>query len=107
MGYGLGFGAVALGRAPVCARRVIDVSGDGINNDGFAPRLAVRHFDFDGVVINGLVVGGDPEVLAYYRREVIHGPGAFVEQATGFVDFAAAMRRKLIREVSEVRLGAR
>ena len=36
----------------------------------------------------------------YYQEKVIGGPGAFVEQADGFEDYADAIRRKLIRELA-------
>ncbi|MBE0414462.1 DUF1194 domain-containing protein, partial [Yoonia sp.] len=36
---------------------------------------------------------------------VIRGPGAFVEIANGFDDYEAAMRRKLIRELSAQVIG--
>jgi Ca-activated chloride channel homolog len=65
--------------------------------------VAVREFGFDGVTINGLVVGGNVERLRrYYEDHVIHGPGAFVEVALDFDTFAEAMRRKLIRELGPV-----
>lgn len=106
IGYALGYGAGVLQRGPDCARRVLDVSGDGINNEGFGPDLAYRNFPFSGVVVNGLVIlGQDPQVLPYYRNEVRHGDGAFVEQARGFDDFAAAMTRKLYREINDLMVG--
>jgi hypothetical protein len=77
------------------------VSGDGINNDGFPPSLAYRTFPLDGVTVNGLAIGGhDPGVGAYYRAELIRGPGAFVEDAADFDDFERAILRKLVREMA-------
>jgi hypothetical protein len=35
-----------------------------------------------------------------YAREVIGGPGAFVETAEGRSEFVDALRRKLIREIA-------
>jgi hypothetical protein len=84
VGYALGYGSVLLRDAPPCLRRVIDISGDGLSNDGFGPDAAYREFDFGGVTVNGLVIGG---------------PGAFVEVARDYTDFARAMRRKLLREI--------
>lgn len=107
MGYGLGYAASLLARAPVCTRRVIDVSGDGINNEGFGPHLAYRHFPLEDVTVNGLVVLGDaPELLDFYRNEVIRGKNAFVEVARGYDDYRRAMSRKLFREVNDIMLGA-
>lgn len=106
MGYALGFGGNLLAPMRHCARRVLDMSGDGITNEGFGPRLAYRYFPFDGVTVNGLVVTGeDAKVETYYRKQVLHGAGAFLERATGYDDFFRAMRRKLYREVNDIVLG--
>lgn len=107
LGSALGYGAQVMTRAPDCARRVIDVSGDGVNNQGFAPALAYKHFPFQGIIVNGLVIlGHDATVLRHYRDEVLRGPGAFLELAQGFEDFERAMGRKLYREISDIVLGA-
>lgn len=102
LGYALGHAATRLSKAPLnCARKVIDVSGDGVNNEGFEPLLAYRNFDFSNVTVNGLVIrGADPDPVAYYQAEVIHGPGAFVEIAADFGDYETAMKRKLLREIN-------
>ncbi len=106
LGPALGYGAQLLQRGPRCARRVIDVSGDGVNNYRFGPREAYRHFPLDGVTVNGLVVlGGDASVLAYYGDEVLHGAGAFLVVANGFEEFREAMTRKLYREINDIVLG--
>ena len=106
IGYALGFAAVTFESAPTCRHKTLDVSGDGINNEGFEPRLAYKHFEFSGITVNGLTIGGQRDDLAgYYRRELIKGPGAFVEEAYGFRDFERAMRRKLVRELQAVVIG--
>ena len=100
LGYALGYGATLLERAPQCDRQTIDVSGDGISNDGFSPALAYNAFPFDDVTVNGLVIGGGiVEVEEFYTREVIRGTNAFVETARSYLDFESAMRRKLMREI--------
>lgn len=101
LGYALGYAAVQMRKAPQpCARKVIDVAGDGVNNDGFGPDSAYRAFDFAGVTVNGLVIAGpDGSPIRYYRENVIHGPGAFLEVASGYEDYARAMKRKLLREI--------
>ncbi len=84
----------------VAARRVIDVSGDGEDNDGGNAAAARDRAVAQGVTVNGLpIVNGSAYVLAYYRDQVIGGPGAFVEPAEDMRAFAAAMRRKLLREI--------
>lgn len=111
MGYALGFGAGLLARAPECLEKTLDISGDGQNNEGFGPDIAYREFPFDGVTVNGLAINaadfeGELGLIAFYRGEVLHGPGAFVVIADGFSDFARAMRQKLVREVSPAAIGA-
>ena len=62
------------------------------------------------MTVNALAVSGDlsmEEMVDYYSREVIRGPGAFVEPATGYEDFERAMTRKLLREVSSIVVGSR
>ncbi|MGG7568536.1 DUF1194 domain-containing protein [Rhodovulum sp. DZ06] len=101
LGYALGYGATLLARAPDCRKRTIDMAGDGKNNDGFEPRHAYRAFNFNGITVNALVVGGTtrPSLMRYFRDEVLHGPEAFTEVAEDYSDFARAMRLKLLREV--------
>lgn len=107
LGPALGYASQMLDRGPVCARQVIDVSGDGVNNYRYGPLVAYKHFPLDDVTVNGLVIlGDDPHVAAFYREEVLHGPGAFLEIADGFDDFQQAMTRKLFREISDVQVGA-
>ncbi len=102
VGYALGYGAVLLRDAPACARRTLDVSGDGVTNDGFGPDSAYRAFDFDGITVNGLVIGaGNLELMSFYQFQVARGPEAFVEVAADYADYARAMRRKLLREIGE------
>jgi hypothetical protein len=111
MGYALGFGAGLLARAPDCLFHTVDMAGDGANNEGFAPSAAYAEFPFSGVTVNGLAVNAaeyeaEVSLIEYYRREVLHGPGAFLEIAQGFEDYERAMRRKLERELSAQAIGS-
>lgn len=111
MGYALGFGSEMLRRAPNCLRQIIDMAGDGENNEGFGPRLAYREYDFDDVTVNGLVVNAaefasETMLIEFYRNEVLWGAGAFMEVAQGFEDYERAMRRKLERELTPPMIGA-
>ncbi len=109
MGYAIGHAATVFREGPECLFRTLDVSGDGINNDGFGPRLAYRNFPLNGVTVNGLAIGGaaqeDEALFAFFRNEVIKGPGAFLEIAEDYDDFERAMRRKLLREVRARMIG--
>ncbi|RMF34550.1 MAG: DUF1194 domain-containing protein [Alphaproteobacteria bacterium] len=85
-----------------CARKVIDVSGDGRSNEGIAPQDVRRSLMRLGFTINGLAIeGSEPDLTGYYRDSVIAGPGAFVIAATGFRDYPEKIRRKLLTEVTE------
>lgn len=111
MGYALGYGANLLARAPDCLRHTLDMAGDGQSNEGFPPASAYREFPFQNVTVNGLVVNaadfeGEVGLIAFYRGEVIHGPGAFLIIADGFEDYERAMTRKLERELAPPAIGA-
>lgn len=85
-----------------CKRRVIDISGDGVSNEGRAPSMVSGPLAAQGYTINGLVIrGADPDPVAHYRAQVIAGPGAFVEIATDFADYPRAILRKLLREIDQ------
>lgn len=82
-------------------RRVIDVSGDGINNTGRRPSAARDDAVARGLTINGLAILTDFGGLdRYYEENVIGGTGAFVIAAEDFESFAAAILNKLIREIA-------
>jgi hypothetical protein len=86
-------------------RTIIDVSGDGHDNCNTSPPIdAVRDgLAAAGVTINGLpILEGDEAATLedWYREHVIGGPSAFLVPARGFADFARAMRRKFIVEIS-------
>jgi hypothetical protein len=90
-------------------RRVIDISGDGPNNNG-VPVTPVRDEALaKGIVINGLpIMIKEPSYSTmdidnldwYYEDCVIGGPGAFVVPIKDRENFKEAIRTKLIREVA-------
>ncbi len=85
------------------ARRVIDISGDGPNNQQRSLRAARDRALAEKITINGLAIVNEELSLAqYYESNVIGGPGAFVMTAVDFEDFAEALRQKLLREISGV-----
>ncbi|HEY1430225.1 MAG TPA: DUF1194 domain-containing protein [Stellaceae bacterium] len=94
--------AAAFGHMPEPAqRRLIDISGDGMANFGLAPAIARDRIAAAGISINGLaILTEEPWLEAYYRRNVIGGPGAFVVAARNSSSFADAMLRKLVQEVA-------
>ena len=100
------FSAALLQNLPLAAgRRVIDVSGDGADNEGGDAARARNDALASGVTINGLpIITGSHELEAYYRERVIGGPGSFVMPAENIWSFRDAMTRKLLREVGQERL---
>lgn len=81
-------------------RQVMDVSGDGTCNDGVCTTAHGRDYALGiGVdTINGLAIGGSG-ITSYYNTDVKGGTGGFVEGVDSFGDFAAAIERKLIKEI--------
>src|ERR1700739_634120 len=90
-------------------RRVIDISGDGPNNDG-APVTGARDAALEkGIIINGLpIMVKEPSLSTtdienldlYYEACVTGGPGAFVMNIKDREKFQKAIRTKLVREVA-------
>lgn len=85
-------------------RQVIDLSGDGKETAPrdftVMPRQARSVATARGVTVNGLAILNDvPDLESYYRSDVIAGSEAFALSVARYEDFAAAMTRKLIREI--------
>jgi hypothetical protein len=91
-------------------RRVIDISGDGPNNNG-GPVLQARDAALEkGIVINGLpIMVKEPSYSTmdidnldfYYEDCVIGGPGSFVVTIKDREKFKEAIRTKLLLEVAD------
>ena len=90
-------------------RKVIDISGDGVNNSGRPVADARRDILAKGIVLNGLAVldrqpqpgmANLPPLDEYFRDEVIGGPSAFLMVAEGYAAFEQAVKRKIIREIA-------
>jgi len=90
-------------------RRVIDISGDGPNNNG-APVTSARDAALQlGIVINGLpIMVKEPsystmdinDLDIYYEDCVIGGPGSFAIAIKHRDKFKDAIRSKLVMEVA-------
>jgi hypothetical protein len=96
-------------------RRVLDISGDGMNNSGRRLEGVRAKMIENGIIMNGLAVldrspspgNGAAALEEYYRDEVIGGPGSFLVVAEGFEAFDRAVRRKIAREVAGLETGPR
>jgi hypothetical protein len=92
-------------------RKVIDVSGDGDDNQGIAGLRTVRDMLVaKGVVINGLpIIVKPPEYIfppqppegleVYYRNHVVGGEGHVTIESVGFDNFKQAILQKLLLEI--------
>lgn len=92
-------------------RQVIDVSGDGANNQGIPVTIAR-----DDVLAKGIVINGLPIVLKrptagfrdienldeYYEECVIGGEGSFSVPIRSREDFRSATRMKLLMEIASI-----
>jgi hypothetical protein len=90
-------------------RKVIDVSGDGANNEG-RPVLQAR----EEVLAKGITINGLPLMLKqpgymdiadldlYFRDCVIGGPGSFMVPVRGKEHLKEAIKTKIILEVSGI-----
>src|SRR5271157_2475022 len=111
---GIDFAMWQIERAPFEAkRRVIDISGDGDdNNIGREVTEARDEAIAKGVTINGIVVLDEtlrsedgspyptPEIEHCFRDNVIGGPDAFVMVAQDFSAFGNVILNKLIAEIA-------
>lgn len=105
------FGVAALAENGIEGdRQVIDISGDGPNNQG-GPVTKARDAAAAGdVTVNGLplliqpwypgIAMGAPGLDLYYRHCVIGGPGAFVVPVRSWDEFPNAVRHKLVIELA-------
>lgn len=115
-------------------RTVIDISGDGIDNCDDTPATGIERdkivaqrgtinglpiiiegendeivgsgaYRKPGYDINNLSPDKDTTTLdAWYQKNVLGGPGAFIMPAHGYQDFGRAFRQKFVTEVSALTL---
>ncbi len=85
-----------------CKRHLIDISGDGVSNEGVEPSELHGMLRTRGVTVNAIAIEeSEPDLTAYFFENVIVGEGAFVVSATGFADYPERIRKKLLREVTQ------
>jgi hypothetical protein len=102
LGAALAHADAVLQEAPNCRAQTVDVSGDGRNNQGEEPQRVYESGLLGGALVNALVIEdaqGKHALSAWFERNVLHGPGAFLVVADGYEDYERAMRLKLLREL--------
>lgn len=81
---------------------IVNILGNGRDNMGEAAAPARARLLGSAAAVNGVVFGGDPEVIDYYRREAVGGAGAFVIAASGEESLSEVMHRKLLHDLVAV-----
>ena len=92
-------------------RKVIDVSGDGDDNEGVFGLHRIR----DALVAKGVIINGLPIIVkppdyvfppqpregldVYYRTHVVGGDGHVTIESIGFDNFKQAILQKLLLEI--------
>lgn len=83
-----------------CRRLIVDVSGDGVSNEGVEPATRLTYAQTHNVTINALAIEDVvPDLSGYFYENLLTGAGAFVEVAADYQAYPGAIRRKLFREV--------
>lgn len=99
-------GSLLLDEFPGSAmKKVIDISSNGENNDGLPVQPCREAAIAKGYTINAIAIPADDEdprqpLASYFERSVIGGSQAFVISPKEPHDYVAALRRKLVTEVS-------
>ncbi len=89
------------------ARRIIDISADGCQNDGSNTATARTAAQNLGITINAITIGtensqcGGLSLFNWYATNAVTTDG-FAEAANDFRDFESAIARKIGREVNNV-----
>jgi Protein of unknown function (DUF1194) len=98
--------AIAFGSSQIATnlydgiQKVIDISGDGAENDGINTANARDAALASGIDrINGIAIG-DVSLLNWYKDNVIGGDKSFALSAANFEDFGTAIEKKLEAEIS-------
>jgi hypothetical protein len=97
----LAFSAPLFAAGPSAERLVIDVSTDGRNNSGPPVSPMRDRLVAQGITINGLTILNEwPTLDSYFESNVAGGMGNFVMPAKDYEDYAEAIYRKLLREIT-------
>lgn len=80
-------------------RLVIDVSGDGAENDGIDTSDARDAAAAKGITINGLAILGEAGLSTWYQNNIVTA-GGFLAIASDFASFGTAVDNKIGREIT-------
>ena len=80
-------------------RTVVNIVGNGDDNVGEDADIARDRAVARGITLNGVVLGSDDAMIAYYRQQVSGGPASFVMSAAAAPSLADAFVRKFIGDI--------
>jgi Ca-activated chloride channel family protein len=100
VGEGLDFARAQFDAVPDCRRRIIDMSGDGAENAGFTVGRARAAAQAAGVEVNALAIESIGVSITQFYRNWVITRGGFVVTARGHLEYARAIREKLLRELA-------
>ena len=81
--------------------QVIDISGDGTNNQGISPDTAANNAINAGVdTINGIVITTSQSVIDQYADDVIAGDSPFLLAPADFAAFQTSVENKIAAEIA-------
>lgn len=89
-------------QVPQCARRVIDISGDGTPNSGADVRAARNAAETAGVTINGIAIESMGTAITSFFRNAVITRNGFVMTARTHREYPDTIRAKILREISRV-----
>ena len=82
------------------ARLVMDVSGDGSENDGANTFAAATAAHAANITINGLpILGSEAGLDTWYQNNIVTPGGGFLVVASDFASFEGAVKSKIGREI--------
>nr|WP_109577682.1 DUF1194 domain-containing protein [Aminobacter sp. AP02] len=99
-------GSLLLDQFPGAAtRKIIDISANGTNNDGLPVQQSrtqaiAKWYTINAIAVSPRLRGVKYELASYFVANVIGGPNAFVLTPAAKGDYATALRRKLVGEIS-------
>ncbi len=99
VGDAIAFAVDQFNAVPDCPRRVIDISGDGVQNAG-GPLAVARQRAIDaGISINAIAIEGVGFAITEFYHRMVITRGGFVVTAGGHLDYPRAIRLKIMREL--------
>jgi Ca-activated chloride channel homolog len=102
IGEAMAVGRKAFRAVTDCRKWVIDISGDGVSNEGIEPATQRPAMIADKITVNAIAIETDrTDLTGYFYENLISGPGAFVVTAAGFRDYPDQIKRKLQRETTK------